>query len=49
MQPGAGSETFDRRAQILFTEMCIPRAHLDCLVSRELLDDFHVFAVHGEP
>ena len=38
-----------RRAQVLFAEVCIPRAHLDCLVSCELLDHFHVFAAHGEP
>lgn len=49
MRLGAGSETFDRRAQVLFAEMCIPRTHLDGFVSGELLDDLHVFAAHGEP
>ena len=30
------------RAQVLFAEVCISRAHLDCLVSGELLNDLHV-------
>jgi hypothetical protein len=45
----ADAEPFDGSAQVLFSQVRIPGAHLDRLVPRKLLDDLQVLAAHRQP